>query len=174
MLFLLQFRFCFVLVECFGWQYLPAQNLLPWECWYFLSAFAFLRKWKFWGWLECTVRYRVSSTQTVVASTSWRPCYETNFLTCFINKLVQNKSLPLDFGFVRARGAGSPWAYWRAPPNSPNKIYIAKFGPLNWAFSAWKWYERVFSGYVFQPITMLNCCTTCMSWEKGSYDILEV
>ena len=119
MLFLLQFRFCFVLVECFGWQYLPAQNLLPWECWYFLSAFAFLRKWKFWGWLECTVRYRVSSTQTVVASTSWRPCYETNFLTCFINKLVQNKSLPLDFGFVRARGAGSPWAYWRAPPKSP-------------------------------------------------------
>ena len=96
-------------------------------CWYFLSAFAFLRKWKFWGWLECTVRYRVSSTQTVVASTSWRPCYETNFLTCFINKLVQNKSLPLDFGFVRARGAGSPWAYWRAPPKSPT---VKKLCPL--------------------------------------------
>ena len=23
----------------------------------------------------------------------------------------------------------------------------------------------VFSGYVFQPISMLNCCTTCISWE---------
>ena len=22
----------------------------------------------------------------------------------------------------------------------------------------------------FQPITMLNCCTTCISWEIGSYN----
>ena len=28
--------FYFVKVECFGWLNLPAQNLLPWECWYFL------------------------------------------------------------------------------------------------------------------------------------------
>ena len=33
-----------------------------------------------------------------------------------------------------------------------------------------KWYKRVFSGYVFQPITILNCCTTCISWEIGSYN----
>ena len=50
------------------------------------------------------------------------------------------------------------------------KIYIAKFGPFNRAFSAWKWYKRVVSGYIFQPITMLNCCTTCISWEIGSYN----
>ena len=38
-----------------------------------------------------------------------------------------------------------------------------KFGPLNRAFSSWKWYKGVILGYVFQPITMLNCCTTCIS-----------
>ena len=30
------------------------------------------------------------------------------------------------------------------------KIYIAKFGPLNRAFSAWKWYKKVFWG-MFLP-----------------------
>ena len=50
------------------------------------------------------------------------------------------------------------------------KIYIADFGLLNRAFWAWKCYKRVISGYVFQPITMLNCCTTCISWEIGSYN----
>ena len=53
------------------------------------------------------------------------------------------------------------------------KIYIADFGPLNRAFSAWKWYKRVFLGYVFNQFngnTMLNCCTTCISWEIGSYN----
>ena len=41
------------------------------------------------------VIFEVSSTQTVRASTYSRPCYVTNFLTCFNNKLVQNKSFPL-------------------------------------------------------------------------------
>ena len=53
------------------------------------------------------------------------------------------------------------------------KIYIADFGPLNRAFSAWKWYKMVFLGYVFNQFngnTMLNCCTTCISWEIGSYN----
>ena len=44
-----------------------------------------------------------------------------------------------------------------------------KFGPVNRAFSSWKWYKGVILGYVFQPITMLNC-TTCISWEIGSYN----
>ena len=67
------------------------------------------------------------------------------------------------------------WIFGKVPKGgrgviSNPKIYIAKFGPLNRAFSTWKWYKRVFSGYVFQPITMLNCCTTCISWEIGSYN----
>ena len=56
---------------------------------------------------------------------------------------------------------------------SNRKKYIVKFGPSNRTFSAWKWYKRVFSGYVFQPITMLNCCTTCISWEKWSYNNIQ-
>ena len=33
--------------------------------------------------------------------------------------------------------------------SNPN-IYVAKFGLLNRAFLAWKWFKKVFSGYVFQ------------------------
>ena len=47
--------------------------------------------------------------------------------------------------------------------SNPN-IYIAKFGPLNRAFSAWKWYKRVFSGYVFST----NCHMTASQY-KGKY-----
>ena len=53
------------------------------------------------------------------------------------------------------------------------KNFVADFGHLNRAFSAWKWYKRVFLGYVFNQFngnTMLNCCTTCISWEIGSYN----
>ena len=60
------------------------------------------------------------------------------------------------------------WIFGKVP-----KLYIADFGPLNRAFSAWKWYKRVSLGYVFNQFngnTMLNCCTTCISWEIGSYN----
>ena len=53
--------------------------------------------------------------------------------------------------------------------SSNQKIYIAQFGPLNMDFSSWKWYKRVFLGYVFRPIAMLN--VECISWEIGSYNI---
>ena len=53
------------------------------------------------------------------------------------------------------------------------KNYIADFGPLNRAFSAWKCNFQIQKGLFrvcFQPITMLNSCTTCISWEIGSYN----
>ena len=46
------------------------------------------------------VIFEVSSTQTVRASTYSRPCYVTNFLTCFANNLVQNKSFPLVLNLI--------------------------------------------------------------------------
>ena len=55
-----------------------------------------------------------------------------------------------------------------------SKNLCCRFWTLNRAFSAWKWYKRVCLGYVFNQFngnTMLNCCTTCISWEIGSYDI---
>ena len=54
-----------------------------------------------------------------------------------------------------------------------SKNLCCRFWTLNRAFSAWKWYKRVFLGYVFNQFngnTMLNCCTTCISWEIGSYN----
>ena len=54
-----------------------------------------------------------------------------------------------------------------------SKNLCCRFWTLNRAFSAWKWYKRVFLGYVFNQFngnTMLNWCTTCISWEIGSYN----
>ena len=53
------------------------------------------------------------------------------------------------------------------------KIYVEDFRPLNRAFSAWKCHFQIQKGLFrvcFQPITMLNCCTTCISWEIWSID----
>ena len=44
------------------------------------------------------------------------------------------------------------------------KIYIAKFGPLNRAFWPWKWYKKVFLGYVF---TLLPCWTFVLRAQIG-------
>ena len=44
------------------------------------------------------------------------------------------------------------------------KIYVADFGPLNRAFSAWKWYKRAFSGYVFNQ---LPCWTVVLHASHG-------
>ena len=33
-----------------------------------------------------------------------------------------------------------------------------------------KMIQKVFFRVCFQPITTLNCCTTCISWEIGSYN----
>ena len=44
------------------------------------------------------------------------------------------------------------------------KIYIADFGPLNRAFSAWKLYKRVFLGYVFNQ---LPCWTVVLHASHG-------
>ena len=44
------------------------------------------------------------------------------------------------------------------------KIYFADFGPLNRAFSAWKWYKSVFSGMFFNQ---LPCWTVVLHASHG-------
>ena len=44
------------------------------------------------------------------------------------------------------------------------KTYVADFGPLDRAFSAWKGYKRVFSGYVFNQ---LSCWTVVLHASHG-------
>ena len=65
------------------------------------------------------IEFEVSSTLTVRASSYSRPCYETNFLTCFENKLVQNKSFPLVKLAGGQGGAGSPRASGEPIQKSP-------------------------------------------------------
>ena len=60
------------------------------------------------------------------------------------------------------------WIFWKIPKGwgfifNP-KIYIADFGPLNRAFSAWKLYKRVFLGYVFNQ---LPCWTVVLHASHG-------
>ena len=41
---------------------------------------------------------------------------------------------------------------------------------FKWGFFCMKMIQKVFFRVFFQPITTLNCCTTCISWEIGSYN----
>ena len=95
------------------------------------------------------------------------------FSTPSINKAVHPTQMPpkgrmpspklMNFWKSSKRGGG----------HFQSKNLCCRFWTLNRAFSAWKWYKRVFLGYVFNQFngnTMLNCCTTCISWEIGSYN----
>ena len=100
------------------------------------------------------------------------PIYNSNFMHFpQTNKQANTEKINFAKGrVVLSKRMNFRKSFKRGGVISNPKIYIADFGLLNRAFWAWKWYKRVISGYVFQPITMLNCCTTCISWEIGSYN----
>ena len=116
----------------------------PWNVGDFLWFHS--RKWKsvFLVTFIVNVMLEVSSTLTVRATTYSRPCYETNFLTCFANKLVQNKSFPL---VKLAGGQGGQGHHGLL--ESPSKNL-----PNSWNFQARSLIESE-SGWIFMSF---NCC----------------
>ena len=69
---------------------------------------------------------------------------------------------------------------WRTTPKRINfrkslevfnsKIFIAKFGHWNRAFSAWKWYKRAFLGMFSTNYHVELLYYMHSSWEIGSYN----
>ena len=48
--------------------------------------------------------------------------------------------------------------------------FILQILDLKYGFFSMKMIQKGLFRVCFQPITTLNCCTTCISWEIGSYN----